>query len=96
MAQQTMHAQMGSAEELIHAGAITFGLEYRTLHEGTEAGVWIHICGDEIDGQDKKLLRFDCFWVAPHYRNSYAKKYERLMLGFTAEGDPLAWTLDKI
>ncbi|MCS5668772.1 MAG: hypothetical protein NZ876_15450 [Dehalococcoidia bacterium] len=38
MAQRTMHAQMGGetsgSEELIQAGAVTFGLEYRTLHEG--------------------------------------------------------------
>ena len=35
MAQQTMHGQTGSEtgepEELIQAGAVTFGLEYRTL-----------------------------------------------------------------
>ena len=44
------------------------------------------------------MLRFDCFRVAPHYhyRNATVKKNEWLMLDFTAEGDPLAWTLDKI
>ena len=40
MTQQTMHAQMGGetggSEELIQARAVTFGLEYRTLHEGAE------------------------------------------------------------
>ena len=50
MAQQTMHAQMGGetsgSEELIQAGAVTFGLEYRTLHEGAEEGVCIHVYGD--------------------------------------------------
>ena len=39
MTQQVLHAQMGGetggAEELIQAGTITFGLEYRTLHDGT-------------------------------------------------------------
>ena len=44
------------------------------------------------------MLRFDCFRVAPryHYRNSTIKKNDRLMLDFTAEGDALAWTIDKI
>ena len=102
MTQQTLHAQMGGetggAEELIQAGAVTFGLEYRTLHDGAEEGVCIHVYGNSIQGQDKELLRFDCFREAPHYhyRNSTTKKNERLMLDFTAEGDPLAWTLDKI
>ena len=102
MTQQVMHAQMegetGGAEELIPAGAVTFGLEYRTLHGGEEEGVCIHVYGNAIAGDDKELLRFDCFRVAPHYhcRNSTVKKNERLMLDFTAEGDALAWTIDKI
>ena len=102
MTQQAMHAQMGGetggAEELIQAGAVSFGLEYRILHEGAEEGVCIHVYGNSIPGQDKELLRFDCFREAPHYhyRNSTTKKNERLMLDFTSEGDPLAWTLDKI
>ena len=102
MAQQAMHAQMGGEtggpEELIKAGAVTFGLEYRTLHNGAEEGVCIHVYGDDLEGHDKELLRFDCFRVAPHYhyRNANVKKNKRLMLDFTAEGDSLAWTLDKI
>ncbi len=102
MTQQAMHAQMGGgtggAEELIQAGAVTFGLEYRTLRDGAEEGVCIHVYRNSIPGHDKELLRFDCFRVAPHYhyRNSTTKKNERLMLDFTAEADPLAWTLDKI
>ena len=31
-----------------------------------------------------------------HYRNATAKKNERIFLDYTAEGDPLTWTLDKI
>ena len=53
MAQQTMHAQMGGetggTEELIRAGAVTFGLEYRTLHDGAEEGVCIHVYGEELE-----------------------------------------------
>ena len=87
MAQQVMHAQMGGetggTEELIEAGAVTFGLEYHTLRGGEEEGICIHVYGNPIpgdDGDDKELLRFDCFKVAPHYhyRNSTVKKNERL------------------
>ena len=45
MAQQKMHTHMGGeargCEELIKAGAVTFGLEYRTLHERAEEGIYI-------------------------------------------------------
>lgn len=98
---QIMHAQMGGetsgAEELIPAGAVTFGLEYRLL-PGRDEGLCIHVYSDAISGQDKELLRFDCFVVHPHYhyRNAILKKNERLELDCTAEGDPLTWTLDKI
>jgi hypothetical protein len=101
MAQPTMHAQMGGeiggSEELIPAGALTFGLEYRLL-PGRDEGLCIHVYGNAIAGQDKELLRFDCFAVHPHYhyRNATVQKNERLKLDYTAEGDPLAWTLDKI
>ena len=102
MTQQTMHAQVGAetggSEELIQAGAVAFGLEYRTLHEGAEEGVCIHVYGDKLEGPDKEFLRFDCFRLARHYhyRNASVKKNERLLLNFTAEGDSRAWTLDKI
>ena len=31
-----------------------------------------------------------------HYRNATARKNKRIFLDYTAEGDPLTWTLDKI
>ena len=102
MTQEAMHAQMGGEtggpEELINAGAVTFGLEYRTLHGGEEEGICIHVYGNDLASDDKELLRLDCFRNQPHYhyRNSTIKKNERLMLDFTAEGDPLSWALDKI
>ena len=103
MTQPAMHAQMGGdtggSEELIQAGSVTFGLQYRT-NVGTmnDEGICIHVYGNEIANEDKELLRFDCFRMNPHYhyRNKGADKNIRLELDFTAEGDPLAWTLDKI
>ena len=102
MTQEVMHAQMGGEttgeEELIPAGAVTFGLEYRVLHGGEEEGICIHVYGNDIPGDDKELLRLDCFKKEPHYhyRNANMKQNVRLMLDYTAEGDPLSWALDKI
>lgn len=103
MAQETMHRQMGGetagAEELVPAGAVTFGLEYRNLVGAQhDQGVCIHVYGKDLPGQDRELLRFDCFDLEPHYhyRNATIKKNERLMLDYTAEGPPIPWTLDKI
>ena len=101
MAEPTMHAQMGGEiagfEELIQAGAVTFGLEYR-VQPGRDEGLCIHVYGNAIPGQDKELLRFDCFTVHPHYhyRNATVPKNERLELDYTAEGNPLTWSLEKI
>ena len=65
MTQEAMHAQMGGetggTEEYIEAGAVTFGLEYRTgVGAMNDEGICIHVYGNDL------------------------------------EGDPLAWTLDKI
>jgi hypothetical protein len=94
-----MGGETAGAEELIKAGAVSFGLEYRTgVGEAKDEGICIHVYGNAISGQDKELLRFDCFRQGPHYhyRNAPIKKNERLMLDYTAEGDSLAWALDKI
>ena len=103
MATKQMHAQMGGAvagsEELIPAGAVTFGLMYRTgVGEKGDEGICIHVYGNDIPGDDKELLRLDCFKYDPHYhyRNATVKQNERLMLDYTAEGGPVAWALDKI
>jgi hypothetical protein len=102
MAQQ-LHAQMGGAvagsEEIIKAGAVDFGLEYRTnVGSNNDEGICIHVYGNDIAGDDKELLRLDCFKLEPHYhyRNATIKKNERLMLDYTAEGTPIDWALDKI
>ena len=103
MTQPAMHAQMGGstggAEELVDSGAVTFGLEYRTgVGAMQDEGICIHVYGNELAGEDKELLRFDCFRINPHYhyRNKVVNQNDRLELDYTAEGDALTWTLDKI
>ena len=100
---QQLHAQMGGdvsgGEEIIKAGAVDFGLEYRTnVGAINDEGICIHVYGNDIDGDDKELLRLDCFKLEPHYhyRNATIKKNERLMLDYTAEGNPIEWALEKI
>jgi hypothetical protein len=93
-----MGGEIAGPEERIPAGAVTFGLEYRTNVGGRDEGICIHVYGNDIPGNDKELLRLDCFKIAPHYhyRNATIKQNIRLELDFTAEGDSLAWALDKI
>lgn len=64
----------------------------------SDEGICIHVYGNDIEGDDKELLRFDCFRIGPHYhyRNGPIGQNDRLELDFTAEGDPLSWTQDKI
>ena len=95
MTQEAMHAQMGGdvagSEELIPAGAVTFGLMYRTgVGEKNDEGICIHVYGNDIPGDDKELLRLDCFKYDPHYhyRNATLKQNERLLLDYTAAGPP--------
>ena len=87
-----MGGEADETEELIQAGAVTSGLEYRTLHEGSEEGVCVHVYGDRLKGPDKELLRLDRIRVASHYhyRNASVKKNERLLLDFTVGGDSLS------
>ena len=59
---EVMHRQMGGeggGEDLIPAGAITFGLMYRTnVGETNDEGICIHVYGNDVAGPDKELLRF--------------------------------------
>src|SRR4051812_19052204 len=48
----------GRGKEVIEAGNIRFGLEYR--HVGQDQGLTIHVMGD-VAGQEIELLAFDCF-----------------------------------
>ena len=87
-----MGGEAGEPEELIQAGAVTSGLEYRTLHEGSEEGVCVHVYGDRLEGPCQALLRLDCIRVASHYhyRNASVNKNERLLLDFAVKGNSLS------
>ena len=77
----------------IHAGPLTFGIEYRRLQ--TDQGICIHVFGD-LNGNQEEFLRFDCFERAPHYHYAWSTDDQYVALDTTAEGDPLQWTLERL
>jgi len=82
----------GRGNEVIEAGNIRFGLEYR--HVGQDEGLTIHVMGD-VAGQEIELLAFDCFQKKPHYHYGPRNQNVRLYWDMTLVPDTLSWTLDQ-
>ena len=61
-----------------------------------DRGVALHVCA--ADGERHEHLRFDCFEEDPHYHyvSWKEKTNEMLHLDPIADGDPLAWALERI
>ena len=76
---------------ILEAGPVRFGVEFRTL--ANDRGIAIHVLGD-VEGEERELLTFDCFEVAPHYHYGPRAKNQRLYLDRTTVPDPLGWALD--
>ena len=81
-------------DEIIQAGNIKFGLEYRDLPSIDDRGVAIHVLSD-VAGQEIELLAFDCFQRAPHYHYGPRNKDVRIYWDTTLVPDTLRWTLDQ-
>jgi hypothetical protein len=62
-----------------------------------DRGVALHVCGQQ-DGEWREFLRFDCFAEDPHYHyvSWRARANEMIHLDPVADGDPLAWALERI
>ncbi len=62
-----------------------------------DKGVTIHVFEDE-GGKRSERLRFDCFEEDPHYHYINAADSSNELLGIdpSADGDPLAWALERI
>jgi hypothetical protein len=62
-----------------------------------DRGVALHVCGEQ-DGEWREFLRFDCFAEDPHYHyvSWRARANEMIQLDPIADGDPLAWALERI
>jgi hypothetical protein len=65
--------------------------------EFDDRGVAIHVFGVQ-DGERREFLRFDCFNEDPHYHyvSWRASSNEMLHLDPIADGEPLAWALERI
>ena len=82
-------------DEVIEAGNIKFGLEYRPTFTMTPGrGVTIHVLSD-VEGQEIEILAFDCFDQAPHYHYGPRNKDVRIYWDTTLVPDTLRWTLDQ-
>ena len=77
----------------IEAGAVTFALQYRALMP--DQGVCIQVVGD-VAGQEKELLRFDCFDQNPHYHYAPGERNERHPVDKTTAGNPVGWALKQL
>jgi hypothetical protein len=62
-----------------------------------DRGVSIHVVGNDEQGSFE-YLRFDCFQEDPHYHyvSWRERTNEMLHLDAVAEGDPLAWALERL
>ena len=62
-----------------------------------DRGVSLHVCGEQ-DGETREFLRFDCFQEDPHYHyvSWRARSNEMIHVDPVADGDPLAWALERI
>jgi hypothetical protein len=83
-----------AAARQVEAATGSDGLEAAVLDD---RGVSLHVVG-EVDGVAREVLRFDCFVEDPHYHyvSWREKSNEVLHLDPVAEGDPLAWALERL
>jgi len=65
---------------------------------GHDRGVSLHVFGVDAAGNASEHLRFDCFDEDPHYHyvSWRDKSNEMLHIDPVADGDPLAWALERI
>ena len=62
-----------------------------------DRGVSLHVFA-EVGGRRREVLRFDCFEEDPHYHYVCweTRSNEMLHIDPVADGDPLAWALERI
>jgi len=80
--------------DMIEAGNIRFGLEYRVIPQVNDEGMAIHVVSD-VAGQEVELLAFDCFKNGPHYHYGPRNQDIRIYWDTTTSGETLRWTLDQ-
>ncbi|CAM3149022.1 DUF402 domain-containing protein [Prescottella defluvii] len=84
------------SDEAINTNALDRGRPDQTYDTGIDdGGACVHVCGS-ADGRE--WLRFDCFDNEPHYHYVRHNEQRNVVVRFDqfAEGDPEAWTLDRL
>ena len=85
---------IAAAAQLVAANGDVPGIEADSVDD---RGVSLHVVARQ-DGEDREFLRFDCFQEDPHYHyvSWRDKSNEMVHLDPVADGDPLAWALDRL
>jgi len=85
---------IAAAAQLVAANGDVPGVEAGSVDD---RGVSLHVVARQ-DGEDREFLRFDCFQEDPHYHyvSWRDKSNEMIHLDPVADGDPLAWALDRL
>jgi hypothetical protein len=86
----------GEHGSTVTAGPITFVIEHRVVaQDGVEAGgPTVRVLGG---ADDHEYLRLDLFNVSPHYHYEPPAGEERiLLLDTVAEGDAVAWGIERL
>jgi hypothetical protein len=94
-----LNEAIAAAAEVIAArGAPPAGDDSAALAALNDRGVSLHICSAGDGAAAQEFLRFDCFDEDPHYHylSWRAMSNEMLHLDPIADGDPLAWALERI
>jgi hypothetical protein len=85
------------AAGLTDSNEIAAGGYVKPAEEFHDRGVSLHVWG-ETDGRRAEYLRFDCFDEEPHYHyiSWDNRTNEMLHIDPVADGDPLAWALERV
>jgi hypothetical protein len=75
------------------AGNITFALQYRALMPDQGVSLQVVSC---VGGEEKELLRFDCFDQRPHYHYDPDDKNLRYDMDKTTAGNAVGWSLNQL
>jgi len=81
--------------EVIEAGNIRFGLEFRDVRQLGARGMAIHVLSD-VAGQEIELVAFDCFDKNAHYHYGPRNRDFRHYWDRTVVPNPLRWVLDRL
>jgi hypothetical protein len=80
-----------------HMRVVDYAGKYAQAQGIQDCGVSLHVCGQQ-DGEWREFLRFDCFDEDPHYHyiSQRDSMNDMVHLEPVANGDPLAWALERL